>query len=276
VITPPPMICKLIKAGQQARLLAHYITSKSTRVVADLGYGEVEMTRDDWRWAGDQLRADHADSRASEVRHVVFSGSRNLALDQARQTLYRTALDWLSTYAPARRWLMGFQQHNGVEHLHLAVGNVGEDGRPLDLDPYAVVAMSRMKFTTHAVSAKGRGVGRGTGKVYSKSRKSSARDLAEALAPAVRTGAALDHLLISHPGVCAPRHRKDGSLISFEFDGKRIKLATVLGFISQTAQAKGGENDNGYPTLKRSRHDRALLRNRHRLRNVVQRMARVH
>ncbi len=271
----PPLICKLIKAGQQATLLVRYIVSKATKLLADLGYGEVEIERDDWRWAGDQLRADHADSRASEVRHVVFSGSHHLPVE-AQQVLHLAALDWLATYAPARRWIMGFQRHNGVEHLHVAVANVGEDGTPLDLDPYKVLDMAAMKFTTHAVSAKGRGVGQGTGKVYSKPRKSSARDLAEALAPDLKAGTVLDRLVLRHPGVGAPRYRKDGSLISFEFDGKRIRLATVDGFTKQKSQSKGGEKYDGRITSCGQRHDRNIRRKRHRLGVVGQQLPRIH
>jgi hypothetical protein len=227
------MICKLIDAGQKANKLASYIASKAIGLAADFGLGAAKIDRKQLPWIVRALRAQHGQSTACEVRHVVSSVPKGTPRKVAITLLWAVWLDWIATYAPGRPWVAAIQIHNGIYHLHGGVANVGPDGKPLKFKPYMVRDMAAMKFTAHTISAKGAGKSRGVA-VYPKARKLAVRDLAA--------------FLIDDNGVVRPerwdalvasgdigdlRLRKDGSLISFSYQGCRIGFDTLQSFIAQ-------------------------------------------
>src|ERR1019366_10300698 len=69
------------------------------------------------------------------------------------------------------------QNDNGNEHEHLEIGNLDENGEPLQFDLRKVIAMANMEFTTAAVSAKGKGEHKSL-PVYPKAKSLAVRDLA--------------------------------------------------------------------------------------------------
>lgn len=234
----PTVICKLVKAGQSARRLVNYVAGKSIGLRADLGFGTMRLRRTMLPWAAHVLLA-HRDScpRASEARHVIFSVPKGLARRAAFLALHAVFADWRKTYAPGMPWVAALQKHNGIYHLHAAIGNVNSLGRPLKFRPHQVVAMSDMKFTDKAVSAKG--TGKKGLKLYTKARgKLEVEDLAALLAaPGGGIKAAVWELLKDKELLKDFRERKDGSVVSFAYQGRRMRMATLEGFIARLPAA---------------------------------------
>lgn len=129
--------------------------------------------------------------------------------------------------------MAALQCHNGIYHLHVAVSNVDSAGRPIKFLPYQVVAMADMRFTELAASAKGEGK-KGL-PIYTKARKKLAvEDLAALL---VAPGGGIEKTVwerLKKKGLVSEfRERKDGSLISFSYEGRRIRFATLEAFVGR-------------------------------------------
>ena len=249
-MSKPAMICKLVKAGQTAKRLVGYVAGKSIGLRADLGFGMMRLRRTMLPWAARVLRA-HRDScpRASEVRHVIFSVPKNTPRRAAFAALHAVFTDWRNMYAPGLPWVAAIQKHNGIYHLHAAVANVNSSGRPLKIRPHQVVAMADMRFTQHAVSAKG------TGKkglaLYTKARgKLVVEDLAELLAaPGGGIRADVWKQLTDMGLLSDLRERKDGSVVSFCYQDRRMRFATLEGFAARlpVADSSSGGASTGAP-----------------------------
>lgn len=231
--TKPAMICKVTRAGHSAHKLARYIAGKSVYMKADLGFGIMSMRKKQIAWAIDALRSFHGTSRACEVRHIIFSTPKNTPRRTAKQALKDVWLDWVAKYAPGRPWLLGFQFHNGHYHAHAEIANVDSFGKPIKMKPHQVVEMSDMKFTDKAISSKGEGK-KGV-KVYTKARnRLEVQDLAELLAaPGGGIKAAVWKQLKDKGLLTDMRERKDGSVVSFAYRGRRMTIATLEGFIAR-------------------------------------------
>ncbi len=241
------VICKLVKAGQTARRLVNYVAGKSIGLRADLGFGMMRLRRTMLPWAAHVLRA-HRDScpRASEVRHVIFSVPKGMARRAAFVALHAVFEDWRNEYAPGMPWVAALQKHNGIYHLHAAVGNVNSLGSPLKFRPHQVVAMADMKFTDKAVSAKG--TGKKGLKIYTKARgRLEVEDLAELLAaPGGGIKAAVWEQLKDKGLLTDFRKRKDGSFVSFAYQGRRMRMATLEGFVARRPAAdSSSESSSG-------------------------------
>jgi len=268
---PVPMICRVVRAGQSARRLVRYIGSKAITLACDIGFGVLALWPDDLKDMAGFLAADHGTSKASEVRHIIFSVPSGTPDMVARDTLRRARTDWLKTYAPGRRWIAAAQDHNGKMHEHLAVANVGADGEPLKFGLREVISMAAMEFTSCAVSAKGKGVGKSV-PVYPKAKNLAVRDLAVQLLDE-RGGMRRDLWAgyVRDGTVSALRQRKDGSLVSFAFGGRRIRVATLQAFLNEEKK-KGGEKHHApisTPVPDRRREDRRRSRGRSRQRALA-------
>ncbi len=240
-------VAKLMKAGQEALRTVRYVAKTAIGLRADLGFGKMPLRRQQLSWAAQVLRAFREGSRASEVRHLVLSVPKGTPRRAAIKLLFELFEDWRATYSPDRPWVAGIHFHEGRYHLHSAVANVGVDGRPLKFKPHQVVAMADMKFTDKAVSAKG------TGKkglpIYTKARgKLAVKDLA---ALVVDTDGSIKNevwkQLKKKGAVSDFRNRKDGSLISFFFQGRRIRLATLKHFVEHLQPDSSGNTGSSSP-----------------------------
>ncbi len=231
----PTMICKLVKAGQTARRLVRYIAKKAVGLRADLGFGVMKLRRPMLPWAAEVLCANRDSCpRASEVRHVIFSAQKGMARRAAFAALHAVFADWRATYAPGRPWVAAVQDHNGIYHLHAAVGNVDSSGKPLKILPHQVVAMADMRFTDNAISAKGQGK-KGL-PVYTKARaKLAVQDLAEQLVDDNGRMRDDEWERLKTEGVISNfrTRQKDAAVTSFEFEGRRIRIKTLRAFISE-------------------------------------------
>jgi hypothetical protein len=163
---------------------------------------------------------------------LIFSVPKGTEKVEAQKVLKGIAADWLEQYAPNRRWLAGFQEHNGIDHLHMAVANVDDAGDPLQLRPHQVKAMAQMQFTSWASPAQG--VGAPGVPVYPHAPNLAVVELAKLLP---KEKGDLAALVLAHPEVEAPRTRQDGSLVSFAFRGKRIRLSTLQKFLQRLPAA---------------------------------------
>lgn len=243
------MICKLIRAGHDTSKLLRYISGKSLGMTADFGFGRFRLPRNGIAWAIQALQSFHSNSRACQVRHVVFSTPKVMETKQAKASLARVCRDWIATYAPDRNWLFGFHNDNGILHGHLAVANLGPDSKPLKFRPHVVVTMSEMAFTKHAISAKGKGkIGL---PIYTKTRKQLAvQDLAAAL---LDTNGEIQPKvwddLESQGLITGCRTRKDESLISFLYGGKRIRLSTLQRYIDHEQSMKTPNHNPSPPSV---------------------------
>lgn len=235
-------ICKLIKAGHIAPKLLRYISGKSIDTTADLGFGVMRLPVSRVSWATKALLSFHGNSRACEARHVVFSLAKGMAKKEAVNLLRSIASDWLATYAPDRNWVLGIHSNTGIYHAHLAVANVGSDSKPLKFRPHQAVAMSKMKFTEHAISAKG--IGKKGHTHYSKPRrKLLAHDLAELLfTPSGEINSAAWKSLETTGSIKNLRLRKCGTPISFEYAKRRIRFTTLRRYMLDQTQQKKTKN----------------------------------
>jgi len=227
-------ICKVVKAGQQAAKLLSYIAKKAVCFRADLGFGVMRLRRKQLTWAVDALRGFHDGSHASEVRHIIFSVPKDVPRRHAQRLLFSMFSDWRKTYAPGREWAAAIHHPN---HLHVALANYGKDGEPINFRPHQVKAMADMQFTQAVISAKGTGKRKSLA-VYPKAKKLAVRDLATLLLD--DHGRVKDDAWerLKKEGILSSfRLRKDGSPISFEYAGKRIRIATLRHFILEKQQA---------------------------------------
>jgi len=225
------MICKLVKAGHKSPKLVRYIAGKSVGLTADFGFGKFRLPRNRTEWAIQALCSFHANSRAAEVRHIVFSTPKEMEKKEAQKLLRAVCADWLKAYASGRNWIFGLHEDNGIQHGHLAVANLGPDSKPLKFRPHQVLAMSDMAFTKLASPAKGKGK-RGL-PLYTKARKKLVvQDLASLLiAPDGSLRQEIWDQFKAKKLLTKFRTRNDGSIISFEFQDKRIRYTTLLRFL---------------------------------------------
>lgn len=224
-------ICKLMDAGHTAPKLLRYIGKKSIGTTANFGFGVMPLPVSRVPWASKALIAFHGTSRACEARHVVFSLAKSMAQKESVKLLRAVCADWLKTYAPDRNWVLGIHANTGIYHAHLAVANVGSDSKPLKFRPHQAVAMSEMKFTEHAISAKG--IGKRGLPVYTKHRRKLAvEELAGLLIlPNGDINDPVWKALEKKGSITNFRTRKSGVPISFEYDGRRIRFATLRRFM---------------------------------------------
>jgi hypothetical protein len=241
-----------MNASHSSNRLVDYILSKSVGSTGNLGLGKMKLRRERAEWMKKSLKCYHGDSRACEVRHIVFSLPRGTPRKEAKEALRAICADWLMTYAPERNWVFAIQFHNGICHGHLAVQNVGIDGKPLKIRPHQVQQMAKMSFTVNANSAER------TGKqglpFYSKPRKKLAvQELAELvfLANSTINKKMWNHLKATET-VKNLRLKKDGTLLSFEFSGRRICLSTLRRCIANIPPSLSYENTTTPNTVAES------------------------
>jgi hypothetical protein len=234
-----PAIVKMIKAGQKAKRLTDYICGKAITTRADMGFGTVKIDRDQLPWVNETLRAYHKNKRASEVRHVVFAVPKGTPRKEAIELLLKLSLDWIDEYAPGRHWLLGIHDDNGFYHGHLAVANSGEDGKAIQIDQFDVKNMAALKFTSHAVSAKGTGMNTGL-PVYSKAAKLDVRDLAVSLvddAGTIRNNR-WDELVATGKITDIHLHARTGTPTSFQYEGRFVGFKALHQFIAHEQTKK--------------------------------------
>ena len=135
-----------------------------------------------------------------------------------------------------------------TRHIHLIFAN-SNGRRTLDLRPKFLKELQAMRWTIQFLSGRGKGRRRAL-PMYPKAKRLDTRILACALLDddgKIHKGRW--NRLVKAGKITEPRLRKNGSLISFNFQGRRIRVSTLTNFLGllggQTSAGSGsGENQS--------------------------------
>jgi len=138
-------------------------------------------------------------------------------------------------------WIHG---NTRTRHLHLIFPN-STGRRTLDLRPKFLRQLQGFLWTAAFISGRGRGRRKAL-PVYPRARKLAVRDLARLLMDA-HGNLRQDRwdALVKAGKISNLRRRNDGSLISFEWGAKRVRVATLKGIATELTQP---ENTHDYET----------------------------
>jgi hypothetical protein len=203
------------------------------------------------------LLAYHHDPRAKRVcRTALISVKtpKNASKDELAdidRRLIQAARDFQKVMGIASMlgWVHG---NTATRHIHLLFAN-SNGRRTLDLRPKFLKEIQGMAWTMQFLSGRGKGRRKAL-PMYPKAKRLDTRLLAVALLDSngklrkdrwdkmVKAGKITDFRL-----------RKNGSLVSFNFQGRRIRLSTLANFLclltGQTGAAGGGESQSDMTTL---------------------------
>ena len=198
------------------------------------------------------LLAYHHDPRAKRVcRTAIISvktprGATKAELEDIDKRLLKAAKDFqkIMQVASMLGWVHG---NTATRHIHLLFAN-SNGRRTLDLRPKFLKEIQGMAWTMQFLSGRGKGRRKAL-PMYPKAKRLDTRLLAVALLDSngklrkdrwdkmVKAGKITDFRL-----------RTNGSLVSFQFQGRRIRLSTLANFLclltGQNGAAGGGENQS--------------------------------
>jgi hypothetical protein len=209
------------------------------------------------RQLADLLLAYHHNPRAKRLcRTAVISvqtpaKASQVELDDIDCRLLQAAKDFqkLMRVASMLGWIHG---DTATRHIHLIFSN-SNGRRTLDLRPKFLKELQGMQWTMQFLSGRGRGRRRAL-PMYPRSKKLDTRLLAVALLDE-KGNLRKDrwNKLVKAGKITDFRLRKNGSLVSFNFQGRRIRLSTLANFLclltGQTGAAGGGESQSDMTTL---------------------------
>ena len=247
-MTTPYAIINLRATSRPVEAIKYFAnTKKVSRTYDGLDAGVARGTP---RQLAELLLAYHHDPRAKRVcRTAVISVKtprRATAeqLDDIDRRLLQAAKDFqkLMGIASMLGWV---HRDTSTRHIHLIFCN-SNGRRTLDLRPKFLKELQSFAWTLQFISGRGRGRGKAL-PTYPKAKRLDVRLLALAL---------LDEKgklrkdrwdkLVKAGKVTDFRTRKDGSLISFKYQGRRIRLTTLINFLGllagEAGAAGGGEN----------------------------------
>lgn len=201
----------------------------------------------------DLLLAYHHDPRAMRLcRTAVISVEtpKNASKDELAEIdrrLLRAAKDFqkFMRVASMLGWIHG---DTGTRHIHLIFAN-SNGRRTLDLRPKFLKEIQGMAWTMQFLSGRGRGK-RKSLPMYPKARRLDTRLLAVALLDSHgKLRKDRWDKMVQAKQITDFRLRNNGSVISFQFQGRRIRLSTLANFLGllggQTATVPGlGENQS--------------------------------
>ncbi len=182
----------------------------------------------------DLLLAGHHNKRAKRVcRTAVLSvktprRATKEQLEDIDRRLLQAAADLKLILGVAS--MLGWVHGNTItRHLHLIFPN-STGRRTLDLRPKFLRQLQAFEWTLALASGRGRGRRRALS-VYPKSRKLAVRDLAQVLVDG-KGNLRKDRwdAMVKSGQISDFRRRNDGSLISFQWGNKRVRVATLRGF----------------------------------------------
>jgi hypothetical protein len=189
------------------------------------------------------LLAFHHDTRARRVcRTAVISvktprRASEAELNEIDRRLLRAAAD-LQKFLGVASMLGWVHGNTSMRHIHLIFAN-SNGRRTLDLRPKFLKELQAMQWTVQFVTGRGKGRRRSL-PMYPKARRLDVRLLALMLMDSrgnLRKG--IWDKLVRTGKIGNFRHRRNGEVISFEFQGRRIRLATLKNFLTAL-----GDEDN--------------------------------
>lgn len=204
------------------------------------------------RQLADLLLAYHHNPRARRIcRTAVISVQTPKNASQAEladidRRLLRAAKDFQKIMGVAS--MLGWiHRDTATRHIHLIFAN-SNGRRTLDLRPKFLKELQAMQWTMQFLSGRGRGRRRAL-PMYPRAKRLDTRLLAVALLDE-KGNLRKDrwNKLVKAGKITDFRLRKNGSLVSFNFQGRRIRLSTLANFLclltGQTGAAGGGENES--------------------------------
>lgn len=209
--------------------------SNKKKVVATYDGLDCGVAKGTPRQLAELLLAFHHDPRATRLcRTAVISVKtpRNATpeqLDDIDRRLLRAAAD-LQKFLRVASMLGWVHGDTTTRHIHLIFAN-STGRRTLDLRPKFLKELQAMQWTVQFLTGRGRGRGRAL-RAYPKAKRLSVRVLALMLLDSrgqVRKG--IWSKLVRSGKISDFRHRKNGDIISFQFQGRRIRLATLQSFL---------------------------------------------
>ena len=248
---PPYAIVNFKATSRVVEAIRYYANPK--KVVATYDGLDCGVARGTPKQLAELLLAYHHDPRAKRVCRTALisvktpnNASKDELADIDRRLL-QAARDFQKVMGIASMlgWVHG---NTATRHIHLLFAN-SNGRRTLDLRPKLLKELQGMQWTLQFLAGRGRGKRRAL-PVYTKAKKLDVRLLAAGL---------LDEngrlrkdrwtRLVKAGKISEPRLRNNGSLISFRYQGRRIRLATLINFLGllggQTSAGSGwGENQS--------------------------------
>ena len=244
---PPYAIVNLRATSRPVEAIRYFANPK--KVVATYDGLDCGVAKGTPKQLAELLLAYHHDPRAKRVcRTAVISvrtpkNASKSELEDIDKRLLRAAKDFQKIMGVAS--MLGWvHSDTATRHIHLIFAN-SNGRRTLDLRPKFLKELQGMQWTMQFLAGRGRGKRKAL-PVYTKAKRLDVRLLAAALLDSkgklrrdrwdklVRSGKITDF-----------RRRNNGSVISFQFQGRRIRPATLTNFLrllgGQTSGGSGGE-----------------------------------
>jgi hypothetical protein len=237
----PLAIVNLKATSRPVATIKYFSNPKKVTAVYDgLDAGVAKGTP---RQLAELLLAFHHDSRASRVcRTAVISvktprRASEAELKEIDRRLLRASAD-LQKFLGVASMLGWVHGNTSMRHIHLIFAN-SNGRRTLDLRPKFLKELQAMQWTVQFVTGRGKGRRRSL-PMYPKSKKLDVRLLALMLMDSRgKVRKEIWDKLVRSGKISNFRHRKNGEVISFEFQGRRIRLATLKNFLTAL-----GDEDN--------------------------------
>lgn len=245
---PPYAIVNLKSTKRPVDAIKYFANPK--KVVAVYDGLDVGVAKGSPKELAENLLAFHHDPRTNRVcRTAVISvqtppGASKSQLSDIDRRLLGAAKDFQKFMGIAS--MLGWvHQDTLTRHIHLIFCN-SNGRRTLDLRPKFLKELQGFLWTLQFASGRGKGKRRAL-PMYTKSKRLDVRVLAVALlGPDGKVRQERWDKLVKAGNVSELRHRKDGSIISFQFQGRRIRFATLKNFLGllggQTSDGSAGGN----------------------------------
>ena len=197
------------------------------------------------------LLAYHHDPKAARVCRTALISVKTpkhatkAELEDIDRRLLRAASD-LQKFLGVASMLGWVHGNTATRHIHLIFAN-SNGRRTLDLRPKFLKELQAMRWTIQFLSGRGKGRRRAL-PMYPKAKRLDTRILACALLDddgKIHKGRW--NQLVKAGKITEPRLRKNGSLISFNFQGRRIRASTLtnfLGLLGGRTSAGSGSGEN--------------------------------
>ena len=249
-MTTPYAIINLRATSRPVEAIKYFAnTKKVSRTYDGLDAGVARGTP---RQLAELLLAYHHDPRTKRVcRTAVISVKtprRATAeqLDDIDRRLLQAAKDFqkLMGIASMLGWV---HRDTSTRHIHLIFCN-SNGRRTLDLRPKFLKELQSFAWTLQFISGRGRGRGKAL-PMYTKAKRLDVRLLAIALLDS-DGNLRKDRFerMVKSGKISDLRLRTNGSLISFKFQDRRIRLTTLINFLGllagEAGAAGGGENQS--------------------------------
>jgi uncharacterized protein YhbP (UPF0306 family) len=250
-MTAPLAIVNLRSTSRPVATIRYFSDPKKVTAVYDgLDVGVAKGTP---RQLAEMLLAYHHDPRVKRVcRTAVISvqtrkkATKSELADIDRRLLWVAAdLQKFLRVASMLGWVHG---NTPTRHIHLIFAN-SNGRRTLDLRPKFLKDLQGLQWTVQFLTGRGKGR-RKSIPVYTKASKLDVRVLAQMLFnPNGNLREELWDKLVEIGKIGNFRRRNNGEIISFEFQGRRLRLATLKNFLVAIADEESNQSGDNMTNI---------------------------